>query len=133
MVHADSLIGAQNTSAFMDSSSAGSPIPAWHVLLIVTMIGAKLTFAGTPLLYIAYASTQDRLYMPRGRLILPIITDMLGDWPMLSYTIVGSGITMLFNSTLVVAVSRLTALGGIHIVQRRNAIVVSCILAQVGH
>ena len=59
-------------------------------LLVVMISSALLAFVATPVMYAAYAATQQGLYMHRGSPI-SIVTDMLGNWPVLSVALLASG------------------------------------------
>jgi hypothetical protein len=62
----------------------------------IVIIGALLIFMAIPVLYVLYAITEKSLYSSR-RWPLPIITDMFGDWPVLSSATMGVGVNMLFT------------------------------------
>lgn len=97
---------------------------------VTMLIGAVLMYAVTPTLYCAYACTQQGMFMSRVRMSLPIVTDMLGDWPFLSCSSLGLGVTLLFNATMAVAVSHSPPEEELQLHQRAGIVAV-CITTQV--
>ncbi len=75
-------------------------------LLWILISGCLLLFLGTTTSYIVYAVTATEMYQPR-RSPLPIVTDMIRDWPLLSSCFLGVGATLLFTGMLATAISRI--------------------------
>lgn len=80
-------------------------VPQRH-LLCVLLAGSIMSFIGTPIMYVVYAATEYELYSPR-RGPLPIITDMFGDWPLLSHAVTGVGLTLLFSGLVATSIARI--------------------------
>jgi hypothetical protein len=100
----------QNTTAASPPRSRGSsterPSTQQSELLAILILGSLLVYGGTPIIYAAYAATQYETYSHR-RTPLPLLTDMFGDWPLLSSAVVGVGITLLFTGLIATAVARI--------------------------
>ncbi len=75
-------------------------------LLYVLLAGSIMSFIGTPIMYVVYAATEYELYSPR-RGPLPVVTDMFGDWPLLSHAVTGIGLTLLFSGLIATSIARI--------------------------
>ena len=107
-----------------------APFLLQTVLLAVMITGSLLAFVGTPILYVVYTVNQRDLYAPRrGGSPIPIVTDMLGDWPLLGSATTGLGLTLLFTGLAATAIGRIPL--DIQF-SPRTTIVGYSVLAQVG-
>ena len=86
--------------------SENAPFVPQLYLLVMMTLGSLLAFVGTPVMYVAYAATQQELYLSRNS-PLPIITNMFCDWPMLSSAVTGVGLSLLFSGMAATAIARI--------------------------
>lgn len=100
--HTYSRLRAQRAAAAAETK----PYTPQSDLLFLLILGSSLVFIGTPVIYAWYAATQSAAYSKR-RTPLPLLTDMFGDFPLLSSAIVGVGITMLFTGLIATAIARI--------------------------
>lgn len=75
-------------------------------IFMVMVVGMVLSFGGTAASYIWYTASAADLYSSR-RWPLPIVTDMFGDWPLLSCVTTGLGVTLLFTALVAIAIARI--------------------------
>jgi hypothetical protein len=80
-------------SFFNEEMSQRDAIIGINILLAC---GFVLVFLVTPALFLWYATTEQAIYSKR-RWPMPIISDMFGDWPMLSSASMGLGISIQFT------------------------------------
>lgn len=97
-------------------------------LLSFLIIGSFLVFAGTPVLYVLYSTSEYETYSSR-RTPLPLLTDMFGDWPWLSSVVVGLGITILFTGLLGTAIAKIPRTSALF--RHRVIIVRYSVIAQI--
>jgi hypothetical protein len=71
-------------------------------IAVFMILGYILTFLATLALYAWYAASEQESYNVR-RGIIPMVSDMFGDWPILSSATMGIGIGLLHVSVLLVA------------------------------
>jgi hypothetical protein len=91
------------------------------------VLGYTLSFLVTPILFVWYTATEQESYSIR-RGIIPMVSDMFGDWPMLSSATMGIGMGLLFSSVLLVATT-LEGLDGA-MLAHVNTLVRLCIIIQ---
>ena len=112
------------------SFDENAPFVLQTILLVVMITGSLLAFVGTPVLYVVYTANERSLYASRrGGSPIPIVTDMLGDWPLLGSISTGLGLTLLFTGLAATAVGRIPM--DIPF-SPRTTIVGYAVLAQVG-
>lgn len=75
-------------------------------IFLVMIAGVFLCFGGTAVSYIWYTASAADLYSAR-RWPLPIVTDMFGDWPLVSCATMGLGTTLLFTGLVATAIARI--------------------------
>jgi hypothetical protein len=112
----------QPQKTLLHAASAAPPPNQPTIIVLLLLVGSVLAFIGTPVLYVAYAFTEPEKYMPR-RGPVPIITDVFGDWPVLTHAVTGAGLTLLFTGVLGAAMARIPP-------EQRNTIAEFCVLAQ---
>lgn len=112
-----------------DAVDEDAPYEPQSELIWVLLIGSILSFVGTPIAYIWYASTEQDSYHARLHKPLPLVTDMFTNWPLISGTLFGVGMSMLFIGILATAISRIPNSIAF---QPRTVLVQLCILSTVG-
>lgn len=75
-------------------------------LAVILVIGTILSFVLTMVFYAWYAATEYDRYSPK-RFPLPVITDMLTDWPVAASVSMGAGTTLVCTAIVAVVIARI--------------------------
>ena len=81
-------------------------------LLIIPFIGSVLLFVGTPVAYSFFAtsSNKHKAETEIKGCNLPLLSDMFAEWPLLSSSCTGVGMTLLFSGITVNSVVRMPSM-----------------------